>query len=134
MTALEPPPATSAEPRRADRGVTWLRRRIDGAPGYQLSIDVLRGRMTGGDGEAITLHPDARGEIELRVTALTGEPPLTPLPADELVDEGARAGRAPAADPRLPELSREAARGLLAIRHLLRPRHADVARAARAGG
>ena len=86
---LEPPPATSAEPRRADRGVTWLRRRIDGAPGYQLSIDVLRGRMTGGDGEAITLHPDARGEIELRVTALTGEPPLTPLPADELVDEGA---------------------------------------------
>ena len=86
---LEPPPATSAEPRRADRGVTWLRRRIDGAPGYQLSIDVLRGHMTGGDGEAITLHPDARGEIELRVTALTGEPPLTPLPADELVDEGA---------------------------------------------
>jgi hypothetical protein len=87
---LEPPPAISAVPRRSDRRVTWLRRRIDGAPGYELSIDLLRGRMTGGDGEAVTLHPDAQGEIELRVTALTGEPPLTPLPADELVDEGAK--------------------------------------------
>src|SRR5688572_30905701 len=63
---LEPPPATSAEPRRSDRGVTWLRRRIDGAPGYLLSIDVLRGRTTGGSASAVTLHPDARADIELR--------------------------------------------------------------------
>ena len=85
---LDPPPATSVQPRQADSGVTWLRRRIDGAPGYLLSIEVLHGRMSGG-ADAVRLHPDATGDIELRVTALTGDPPLTPLPADGLVKEGA---------------------------------------------
>ena len=95
-------------------------------------IDVLRGHMTGGDGEAITLHPDA-GENCVFVRRADGRA-AAHAPSRGRAGEWRRARPAPAGISRLPELSREAARGLLAIRHLLRPRHADVARAARAGG
>jgi glycogen debranching enzyme len=51
--------------------------------------------MTHGASGAIAFHPDTRGHLELRVTALTGEQPLTPLPPDGLLTESA------APDPRL---------------------------------
>jgi hypothetical protein len=92
---IAPPATTSVLPRFDEAEVTWLRRRVDGAPGYLLEIEVLDGRMTHGASGAIQFHPDARGNLELRVTALTGEPPLTPLPADGLLTDGA------APDPRL---------------------------------
>lgn len=85
----KPPPALASASRVTDRSVTWLRRRIDGAPGYSLAVEVLRGRMAGGGAEAIEFHPDAQGELELRITALTGEAPLTPLLADETVTDAA---------------------------------------------
>ena len=86
---IPPPRALSREPRLDDGGITWLRRRVDGAPGYLLSIEVLRGRMSRDGIEGIAFHPDARGQLGLRVTALTGESPLTPLAADGLLDDGA---------------------------------------------
>src|SRR5262245_15688866 len=85
----QPPSAISQEPRLDERGLTWLRRRADGAPGYLLSIEVLRGRLSRGAAERITLYPDTQGHLELRVTALTGETPLTPLAADGLLTDGA---------------------------------------------
>jgi hypothetical protein len=92
---IPPPPATAAAPRLEEHAVTWLRRRVDGAPGYLLSIEVLRGRISRGDAGTIEFHPDARGHLGLRVTALTGESPLTPLATDGLLTDGA------APDPRL---------------------------------
>ena len=86
---IQPPAATTAKPRFDERGVTWLRRRVDGAPGYLLAVEVLGGRMTHGESRAIAFHPDARGRLELRVTALTGERPLTPLPAEGLLADRA---------------------------------------------
>jgi hypothetical protein len=86
---IPPPPAVSGAPRPHEGGVTWLRRRFDGAPGYLLTIEVLHGRMSRGDVEGIAFHPDAGGRLGLRVTALTGEPPLTPLAADGLLTDGA---------------------------------------------
>jgi len=55
--------------------LTWARDRLDGAAGYRLSIEALGGtrvaadRFTAADGEP----------LRLRVQALTGETPLTPL-------------------------------------------------------
>jgi hypothetical protein len=95
---IQPPPVTRTAPRRDENGVTWLRRRVDGAPGYLLSIEVLRGRMSPGEAGRITFHPDAQGQLGLRLTALTGEPSLTPLAADRLLTENA------APDPRLRQI------------------------------
>jgi hypothetical protein len=86
---IAPPATTSVTPRFEEGEVTWSRRRVDGAPGYSLAIEALAGRMTHGASGEIAFHPDARGHLELRVTALTGEQALTPLPLDRLLTEGA---------------------------------------------
>jgi hypothetical protein len=76
-------------PQVSERRVVWERRRLDGAAGYFLSIDVLRGAIAGGDGRPIGLSPDPGGRLNLRVTALTGDPPLTPLAEDALLEASA---------------------------------------------
>lgn len=63
--------------------ISWERHRLDGAPGYRLSLEVT-------DGE---LHEDrisagADGRIGLRISALTGETPLTPLLRQDLLEPG----------------------------------------------
>jgi hypothetical protein len=73
--------------RRPDR-LTWVRSRLDGAPGYRLSLTVEHGTIRG---NAIEAGSD--GRIGLSVTALTGEPPLTPFAPGELLE------RTAAADP-----------------------------------
>lgn len=86
-------PASVGTPAQASaKGVTWARARLDGAPGYAISIEPLNGRVSGGDGAPLVLTPARDGEpLRLRITALTGEQPLTPLAADELLDR--QAGR-----------------------------------------
>ena len=69
-------------------GVTWTRDRLDGAPGYRLSLKVTNGRIDHG-----TFVAGADGRIGLSVTALTGDKPLTPVPIADLLN-----GKA-AADP-----------------------------------
>ena len=69
--------------------VLWERRRLDGAPGYSLSIEVARGAIAGGEARPIELTPDAEGELHLRVTALTGDAPLRPFEEDALVTSAA---------------------------------------------
>lgn len=68
--------------------VVWQRERLDGAPGYYLSVEVLAGTLAG-DKDAIELRPDGDGELRLRVTGLTGDDPLTPIPERELLNAAA---------------------------------------------
>lgn len=84
-------PETVATAARASaKGVTWARSRIDGAPGYEISIELDNGRVSGGDGAPLVLTPARKGEpMRLRIVALTGEKPLTPLDASVLLDRSA---------------------------------------------
>ncbi|HVI57557.1 MAG TPA: hypothetical protein VM619_01610 [Luteimonas sp.] len=79
------PESTRAAIRTSARRVSWVRARIDGAPGYAVSIELSNGSVQGGDGAPLALVPDRDGEpLRLRITALTGERPLTPLDAAAL--------------------------------------------------
>jgi hypothetical protein len=81
------PAATRAPARVSANRVTWARSRLDGAPGYTLSIELLDGRIRGGGGAPLVLSPSADGKpLRLRITALTGERPLTPLAANDLLN------------------------------------------------
>ncbi len=68
------------------RGTTiaWTRDRLDGAAGYALSIEVTHGALQDG---AIRAGDD--GLIGMKIIALTGETPLTPLAREGLVNERA---------------------------------------------
>lgn len=60
--------------------IEWSRPRLDGAPGYALSITLENGEVRGGQDAPLTLSVSRAGEpLRLRITALTGETPLTPL-------------------------------------------------------
>lgn len=62
--------------------LSWARDRLDGAPGYQLRLHVVDGTVTGGR----SLAAGSDGRIRVRVTALTGDAPLTPLSGKALLD------------------------------------------------
>lgn len=64
----------------ADR-LTWSRDRLDGQPGYRLSLTVAGGRLDGG-----RLLAGTDGRIRLRIVAASGEPPLTPLGGTALLN------------------------------------------------
>ncbi|MBF6331710.1 hypothetical protein IU452_24705 [Nocardia transvalensis] len=76
------PPEVVVQPTLSGQTVTWARDRLDGAPGYRLGLDVIAGSV--GTGGAINAGTD--GRIALRVTALTGETPLTPLSGADLLN------------------------------------------------
>ncbi len=65
--------------------VTWARDRLDGAPGYRLSIEVTHGILQHG-----AFHAGGDGNIGLRITALSGEAPLSPLAGPDLLNGHAR--------------------------------------------
>jgi hypothetical protein len=64
--------------------VTWRRKRLDGAPGYLLSAEALNATVARGE---VTFKKTSEGPLRLRITALTGDPPLTP--ADAIFTAGA---------------------------------------------
>ena len=68
--------------------MTWARDRLDGAPGYRLSVEVTHGALQGE-----TIKADRDGRLEVTLIALSGETPLTPLPEDQLLDARARTDR-----------------------------------------
>ena len=82
-------------PRVSERKVTWQRRRIDGAPGYFLSVEVLSGGVVSGAEQPIEFLPDAEDRLRVRIVALTGDVPLTPMAEHDLLTSAA------APDPRL---------------------------------
>jgi glycogen debranching enzyme len=59
--------------------LTYARDRLDGAPGYRLSLTVESGRLESG---AIVAAPGR--PLRLKLLAASGEPPLTPLSGAEL--------------------------------------------------
>ena len=85
----ETPREVLVSPQISDRAIVWQRPRLDGAPGYYLSIEVLSGTIAGGGREPLKLLPDADGPLRLRVTALTGDKALTPLSEDRLLTAAA---------------------------------------------
>jgi hypothetical protein len=85
------PASVRALARVSAHGVNWARTRIDGAPGYAITIELLNGNVRGGGNAPVTLTPEREGEpLRLRITALSGDKPLTPLDAGELL--GPQAG------------------------------------------
>ncbi len=69
--------------------ITWARDRLDGAAGYQLSIQVIDGVL-----RADHLTAGSDGRIVLKITALSGEVPLTPLSGMHLLNDRAQADAA----------------------------------------
>ncbi len=83
------PPEVAASPTTADSTITWVRDRLDGAAGYRLSIEVTHGVLHAGH---LTAASD--GKIALKITALSGEVPLTPLWGKHLLNDRAQADAA----------------------------------------
>jgi hypothetical protein len=70
-------------PEASGNTLTWARNRLDGAAGYRLVVEVIDGRLLA-DGRISAAGVD--GRIKLRVTALSGEAPLTPLSGAALLN------------------------------------------------
>lgn len=79
------PDAAATTPERRGRTLVWARDRLDGAAGYRLALEVLDGQVGGGDGAPLVLTAPAGRPLRVRLTALTGETPLTPLDAKHLL-------------------------------------------------
>lgn len=88
------PPETAATPEVSTRRIAWRRDRLDGAPGYALELELEGGSFARGADGVLELRPDREGRpVQVRLTALTGETPLTPLAESELLNAGAGADR-----------------------------------------
>ena len=69
------PAEVVTRPRISANAITWARNRLDGAAGYCLTLEVIDGKLLP-DGQ---ISAGVDGRIKLRVTAMSGEEPLTPL-------------------------------------------------------
>ena len=92
------PPEVAAEAQYGRDTIRYARQRLDGSPGYELSVRVIEGRI---DGRSILAGRS--GRIRIEIIALTGDAPLTPLPLGQLLN--ARAAPDPAARNALAFLS-----------------------------
>ena len=64
--------------------ITWARDRLDGAAGYRLSVQVTEGGLRAGH-----LTPGSKGIIGLKISAVSGEVPMTPLSGQDLLNDKA---------------------------------------------
>ena len=83
------PAEVAVSPTTRDSTITWSRDRLDGAAGYRLSLQVTHGAL---HGDQMTAASD--GKIAFKVTALSGEAPLTPLGGEHLLNDQAQADAA----------------------------------------
>lgn len=97
------PDDVDTAPAVGNRTVRWARDRVDGAAGYLLSLEVLDGSVTRDSQHGTTLEAGADGRIRLRITAASGETPMTPLADDTLIND--KAAKDPAARQALTFLS-----------------------------
>jgi hypothetical protein len=79
------PAEVATGPTSQESTITWARDRIDGAAGYRLSIEVTHGSL---HADHVTAASD--GKIALKITALSGEMPLTPLWGPHLLNDQAQ--------------------------------------------
>jgi hypothetical protein len=82
---LKAAPAVDA----AAHTISWSRQRLDGALSYRLVLEVIHGTL-----EDTRIHAASDGNVGLRITALSGEPPLTPLAGPSLLANAAAADSA----------------------------------------
>ena len=92
------PRELAVAPRIEGQRLIYARDRIDGAPGYRLELEILAGRL-GREG----IVAGADGRIRVRITAATGDRPLTGLSGPALLND--RAAPDPAARNALAFLS-----------------------------
>lgn len=76
------PAEVAIQPSVSGRILSWSRNRLDGAAGYRLVVEVVEGALAA-DG---SISAGVEGRIRLRVTAESGERPLTAIPAAELLN------------------------------------------------
>jgi hypothetical protein len=69
------PEEVLVQPVASGNAIVWSRTRLDGAPGYRLTVEIIDGSWTARN--QISAGPD--GRIRLRIAALSGDRPLTPL-------------------------------------------------------
>ena len=93
------PRGVVVHPALAGNSISWSRNRLDGAAGYRLTLQVIDGTLL--PDSQISASADAR--ITLRVTALSGEVPLTPLSGTAVLN--GRESRDPRAKDTLTFLS-----------------------------
>jgi len=72
----------------AGRTVTWSRDGLGARGGYQLSIEVISGEVIS-DAESITFKANEDKKLRLRMVALTGDVPLTPIESHNLLNDKA---------------------------------------------
>jgi hypothetical protein len=77
-------PALATTPTVRGQSISWSRDRLDGAVSYRLVLEVTHGQLHDGQ-----ISAGADGRIGLKITGLTGEPPLTPLSGSELLSAAA---------------------------------------------
>lgn len=75
------PAEVTVVPETHGQTVTWARDRLDGAAGYRLTIEVTEGGLHEG-----RISAGSDGKIGLKITALSGETPLTPLAGMDLLN------------------------------------------------
>jgi hypothetical protein len=79
------PAEVATNPTSEGTTITWARDRLDGAAGYRLSIQVTQGELRAGH-----LTPGAKGFIGLKIAAVSGEVPMTPLSGADLLNASAK--------------------------------------------
>jgi hypothetical protein len=67
------------------RTATWYRDRIDGRGGYKLAVEVLDGSLAGGLDAPVIFRAPTGQALRLRLVALSGDKPLTPIKMSELL-------------------------------------------------
>jgi hypothetical protein len=65
-------------------GISWARDRLDGAPGYRISVELPAGKI-----EGHRLSAASGSTMVLKIAAATGETPLTPLTSEALLTAAA---------------------------------------------
>lgn len=78
------PAEVATNPTIQNSTITWARDRLDGTAGYRLSVQVTQGTL-----EADHLTAGNEGRIALKIIAVSGEVPLTPLAGKDLLNASA---------------------------------------------
>lgn len=74
------PPEIVTPPFVQNNTIRWQRPRVDGAPGYALTLTVTNGTISTNSSGALVLQAAGGGTaLHLQIQALTGETPLTPI-------------------------------------------------------
>jgi hypothetical protein len=80
------PAEVATNPTIQNSTITWARDRLDGAAGYRLSVEITAGTL-----QADHFKASSEGTIRLKITAVSGETPLTPLSGTNLLNSSAAA-------------------------------------------